>query len=162
MSGETKDINLKQLTNNETNENEVVAQNNLTSFQKSIIRLNAIASLSNISNAEKIPLAEEESRNGLKALNAEGGLQTMLAAQILSIHDLQQKAIALSKNSQHFQNIQYFTNAAIKLSNCFVNQTNLLARLQGNINQSVTVEKVDVRDGGQAMVGNVTYQSKDK
>lgn len=52
-------------------------------------------------------------------------------------------------------NLKYYTNTAIKLANTFSQQANLLHKLQGNSNQKMTVERVHVHDGGQAIVGNV-------
>ena len=50
---------------------------------------------------------------------------------------------------------QYFTNATVKLANCFVQQANMLAKLQGAGLQKIIVERVEVHQGGQAVVGNV-------
>lgn len=124
-----------------------------TSFQKNITKLNALASI--FKDSADIIVTERESRNGLKALNAEGGLQEMLAAQMLSIHQLQQQAISFANKSKHIENIRYYTNTAIKLANCFTQQANTLSRLQGHIGHKITVEHVDVHHGGQAIVGNV-------
>lgn len=50
---------------------------------------------------------------------------------------------------------KYYTNAAIKLANCFTQQANILAKLQGIGGQKIIVERVDVHQGGQAVVGNI-------
>ncbi|KTD31197.1 hypothetical protein Lmor_2804 [Legionella moravica] len=56
------------------------------------------------------------------------------------------------------------TNAIVKLANCFVQQTNILAKLQGVGGQKIIVERVDVHQGGQAIVGNIqgSMGGKDK
>jgi hypothetical protein len=46
-------------------------------------------------------------------------------------------------------------NTAIKLSNTFVQQAALLAKLQGGGAQKIVVERVDVHQGGQAIVGSI-------
>ena len=40
-------------------------------------------------------------------------------------------------------------------SNTFIQQANLLAKLQGGIGQKIIVERVDVSHGGQAVIGTV-------
>lgn len=124
-------------------------------FNKRTIRLNALASSMVKSDNFDVEQAEQESQEGLAALAAKGGLQEMLAAQMLSIHNLQQQAMTLAIRTTHLKNIQYFTNAAVKLANCFTQQANTLSRLQGHISHKITVEHVDVHHGGQAIVGNV-------
>ncbi len=91
----------------------------------------------------------------IDVINTKDGLQTMLSAQMLTIHQLQQKAMAYANGINNLEIEKYYTNAAIKLSHCFVQQANLLAKLQGYAGQKITVERVDVHHGGQAMVGNI-------
>jgi hypothetical protein len=92
---------------------------------------------------------------GIASLNTKDGLQTMLSAQMLTIHQLQQKAMAYVNGINNLEIEKYYTNVAIKLSHCFVQQANLLAKLQGHVSQKITVERVDVHQGGQAIVGNI-------
>lgn len=138
-----------------------LAASNKDLFIDRIVKLNALTSVfpKEITNTDK---ARDESENGLKALNAEGGLQGMLAAQILSIHQLQQVSISLASQAEGLNIKQYFTNAAIKLANAFVQQADLLNKLQGHREQKIIVEHVNVHSGGQAIVGNVAPGSKEK
>ncbi|MFT4059860.1 MAG: hypothetical protein QM652_09955 [Legionella sp.] len=108
--------------------------------------------------------ATQISENSLVALDAKNSLQSMLAAQILSIHKLQQKSMAYAHAADDFELKKYFTNSAIKLANCFVQQANTLAKLQGVGSLKIIVERVDVHPGGQAIVGNVqnSMGAKDK
>lgn len=99
--------------------------------------------------------AWEKTREGMEALNVNNGLQSMLAAQMLSIHHLQQKSMIYANAAEGIKLQQYYTNTAIKLSNCFVQQANALAKLQGLGGQKIIVERVDVHQGGQAIVGNI-------
>ena len=92
---------------------------------------------------------------GLAALGAENGLQQMLAAQMLSIHQFQQMAICMASNEKYNESKKYYTNTAIKLSNAFVQQANLLAKLQGDAGQKFIVERVEISNGGQAVIGTV-------
>ncbi len=126
-------------------------------FQKTIVQLNALTSILHDNSEEG--MMEEASQDGLNALNAEGGLQEMLAAQMLSIHQLQQQTVILANRARQLENIRYFTNTAIKLANCFTQQASTLNRLQGNFSQKITVEHVEVHDGGQAIVGSVNARA---
>jgi hypothetical protein len=91
----------------------------------------------------------------MKALKAQGGIQEMLVAQMTSIHLLQQTTIALANTAGFTDSKQYYTNSAIKLSNCFTQQAALLAKLQGIGGQKIVVEHVEVHHGGQAVVGTI-------
>ena len=79
----------------------------------------------------------------------------MLEAQMLSIHQLQQQSMVFVNGIDSMTSKQYHTNTAIKLSNCFVQQASLLAKLQGAVGQTMMVGRVDVHEGGQAVVGNI-------
>lgn len=100
-----------------------------------------------------------ESQNGLKALSTKEGLQDMLAAQMISIHRLQQFSIAFSNEAVSLDKKQYYVNTAIKLANTFVQQANLLSKLQGYGGQGIIVERVDVHNGGQAVVGTINSRN---
>ncbi|HHF7367430.1 TPA: hypothetical protein ACPSKY_002563 [Legionella bozemanae] len=124
-------------------------------FTRQLIKENVLAS-NNIRNKNfDMDNAEAMSIEGLSALGAIDGLQSMLAAQMLSIHQLQQKSMTFANAVDDIQLKQYYTNSAIKLSNCFVQQASLLAKLQGIAGQKIIVERVDVHQGGQAIVGNI-------
>lgn len=126
-----------------------------TKFSQHIIYENAIAT--NDIRKEKFDMnkAKEKSKDAMTALGIDGGLQSMLAAQMLSIHELQQRTMTYANGVDHLELKQYYTNAAIKLTNCFTQQANTLAKLQGVGGQKITVERVDVHQGGQAVVGNI-------
>lgn len=106
--------------------------------------------------------AKEMCNAGIASINTKEGLQTMLSAQMLTIHQLQQKAMAFANGIKNLEIEKYYTNTALKLANCFVQQANLLAKLQGLTGQKITVEHVDVHHGGQAIVGNIHKGGKDE
>jgi hypothetical protein len=133
-------------------------------FNRHIIQQNAKA-ISDISSHHfDINKATRTSQNALVALDAKDSLQSMLAAQILSIHELQQRSMVYAHAADDLELKKYFTNATIKLANCFVQQANMLAKLQGVGGQKIIVERVDVHHGGQAIVGNIqgSMGAKDK
>ena len=124
-------------------------------FTQNIIRDATLAS-NNYRN-EKFDLEKAKSTciEALAALGAQSGLESMLAAQMLAVHQLQQTSMAYASASDHMELKAYYTNTAIKLSNCFVQQANTLAKLRGIGGQKIIVERVDVHQGGQAVVGNI-------
>lgn len=124
-------------------------------FKNKIIRKSVIATNNIMSDSFNIDEANKESQEALIALNATTSLQSMLAAQMLSVHELQQRTIAFAHGSSEIDIKTYYTNSAIKLANCFVQQANLLAKLQGIAGQKIIIEHVDVHQGGQAIVGTI-------
>ena len=107
-----------------------------------------------------IEKAKKQSENDLIALQCDGGIQAMLAAQMLSIHKLQQTSLTLA-HGLSFEGVgKYYINTAIKLSNTFIQQANLLAKLQGGVGQKIIVERVDISHGGQAVIGNINSQDR--
>lgn len=139
---------------NATNKQDMESlKNEKRKFSKKISGLNAIA-CNNI-NQKNFNLinAINDSQSEIKALCLTDSLKEMLAAQLLSVHNLQQSSMAMANASDDLVQKQYFTNAAIKLSCCFAQQASLLAKLQGVGAQKIVVEHVEVH--GQAIVGNV-------
>ncbi|CZG11155.1 hypothetical protein SC738_01545 [Legionella pneumophila serogroup 1] len=124
-------------------------------FNKHIIHKNAIATNDIRSENFDLDKAKERSRETLTALNAQDGLQAMLVSQMISIHELQQTTMAFANGCSAFELKKYYTNSAIKLTNCFTQQASVLAKLQGVGGQKIIVERVDVHQGGQAIVGNI-------
>ncbi len=125
-------------------------------FTQRIVRDCVVACSLDISdrNAD-LDKAQSACEIGLTALGAKNGLQQMLAAQMLSIHQFQQMAMCMASNEKYSESKKYYTNTAIKLSNAFVQQANLLAKLQGDSGQKFIVERVEISNGGQAVIGTV-------
>jgi hypothetical protein len=131
------------------------ADENNNDFKRQLIHDNAMAN--SVYKDESFDLNKEiqSSQQAIDELNASSGLQSMLAAQMLSIHKLQQKTICYAQNIKDYRLEKFYVNAGIKLANCFVQQANLLAKLQGSGSQKITVERVEVHQGGKAIVGNI-------
>lgn len=141
----------------------LIANNDKESdFKNQLIHDNALAN--NTYTKENFDLDREKqaSKEAIAGLNASNGLQSMLAAQMLSIHKLQQKSLCYAQNVKDYKLEKYYVNSGVKLANCFVQQANLLAKLQGLGGQKITVERVEVHQGGQAIVGNIQGGSSNK
>ncbi len=124
-------------------------------FNRRVIHKNAIAANNIRSDSFDLDEAKEKSCDALTALNAQSSLQAMLVAEMLSIHELQQTTMAFAIGASDFELKKCYTNSAIKLANCFTQQAAVLAKLQGIGGQKIIVERVDVHQGGQAIVGNI-------
>ena len=124
-------------------------------FTNRITKLNAIAAHRLKKDDSNFDEIKQDCREGLNVLTTKEGLQEMLAAQLLSIHELQQISTAMANGLTHLEAKKYFTNISIKLANTFVQQANLMSKLQGNGGQKIIVEHVDIHQGGQAIVGNI-------
>lgn len=123
-------------------------------FKRELIDQSALSSNNIRAAGFNLENAKSKSANALLALDVHNGLQAMLTAQMLSIHELQQRTMTFANGVDNLELKKYYTNSGVKLANCFVQQANLLAKLQG-IGQKITIERVDVHNGGQAIVGNV-------
>jgi len=98
----------------------------------------------------------KESGDLFESLDANNdALQSMLAAQIISVHNLQQETYMLAKRHIKSPSFSYYINTVTKLSNVFIQQASTLQKLQGKNHQKVRVEHVNVHNGGQAIVGNI-------
>ncbi|HAT2138619.1 TPA: hypothetical protein I8027_001028 [Legionella pneumophila] len=128
---------------------------NESGFKRQLIHDNALANNSYTDESFDLDREKKSSKEAMTELNASNGLQSMLTAQMLSIHKMQQKSMCYAQNINNQRLEKYYVNSAIKLANCFVQQANLLAKLQGMGGQKIIVERVDVHEGGQAIVGNV-------
>lgn len=149
---EVKTMLEKQVRSQEQEVTLTLAKNNLL---EGTIRT-SVAACNNIYHKDfDLEKAKKQNENDLIALQCEGGLQAMLAAQMMAIHKLQQTSMALANGLSFGETSKYYTNTAIKLSNTFIQQASLLAKLQGGVGQKIIVERVDVSHGGQAIIGNV-------
>src|SRR3990167_9449454 len=144
----------KQLTDNKASLQQA-SEFSKKQFSDKIARYNAIACDNKSNGGFNVEQAFHESKNHLEALNVQGGIQEMLAAQMTSLHFLQQTSAAMANRVTEIKTKQFFTNSAIKLSNSFVQLANILTKLQGSIGQKIIVEHVEVHHGGQAVVGNI-------
>jgi len=85
-------------------------------------------------------------------------LESMLAIQMIGVHNLAMKYIGLATvKDQTPLGIDANVNRATKLLRAFTAQMEAINRYRGNSQQKMTVEHVHVHEGGQAIVGNVSH-----
>jgi hypothetical protein len=93
----------------------------------------------------------------LIAFQPEGAVQSMLATQMLGVHFTALKALRQANQAATPEIQDRCMNSAVKLLRLFAQQGEVLARLKGQISQQkIIVERVNIEDGGQAIVGAVT------
>lgn len=84
-------------------------------------------------------------------------VESMLAVQMAAIHDA---TMEMASRLKHVDNISQHDSAERtlnKLARTFAAQIEALKRYRSKGEQRVYVERVDVREGGQAIVGNVAH-----
>lgn len=83
-------------------------------------------------------------------------LEAMLAAQMISVHNMAMSIAARAMHKDQTVNgVNNNVERVTKLARTFTVQMEALARYRGKGQQKVTVEHVHVHQGGQAIVGNV-------
>jgi hypothetical protein len=83
--------------------------------------------------------------------------EAMLAAQMAAVHTAAMKQAALLATATELRQLDSFERALNKLARTFLSQLDALKRYRSSGAQKVTVQKVSVEQGGQAIVGNVTH-----
>ena len=109
-----------------------------------------------------IDTAELRVKNFMSSILTGNGLETMIATQMTAVHNLQLSAATYAKHYKSVELVKPYVNMVTKLSNTFIQQAQLLTKLQGKGQQKVTVEHVNVHEGGQAIVGNVDNHPGDE
>jgi hypothetical protein len=94
----------------------------------------------------------------LDQIKPEGALQSMLAVQMIGVHNTAIKFLMRATDeNQTFEGTDANVQRAVRLMPLFNHQLEALACLRGKTSQQkVTVKHVHVHEGGQAIVGNVT------
>lgn len=91
----------------------------------------------------------------IRDLEPKGEVEAALAAQMAAVHIASMAQISASMNAASFEFSQYAERAANRLMRTFASQMEALRKLRNGGEQKVTVEHVNVHEGGQAIVGAV-------
>lgn len=92
----------------------------------------------------------------LHAINPADELESMVGAQMISVHFAAMKMTARAlKPGQTMEGINNYINLSTKLTRTFLAQVECLDKRRGKGQQKMTVEHVHVGDGGQAVIGNI-------
>ena len=93
----------------------------------------------------------------VKGVEPKDQLEAMLAAQMVAVHNA---IMTFARRLNHVENIPQQDSAVCafnKLTRTFAVQLEALKRYRTGGEQRVTVERVTVNEGGQAIVGSVTH-----
>lgn len=98
----------------------------------------------------------------LREIGPKGGLENLLAGQMIGAHNLAMKNLAdASQPGQNLDQVTHKVNRATKLMHLFLEQMEALSRYRRNGEQKVTVKHVTVNEGGQAIVGAVLPRGRE-
>lgn len=93
----------------------------------------------------------------LNGIQPRDEIELMLSMQIISVHNVVMQSLGgcIMKN-QSIDSRERLVNQATKMLRTFTSQMQALKRYRTGGQQKVTVEHVNVNEGGQAIVGNVS------
>ncbi len=86
-------------------------------------------------------------------------VEAMLINQMASTHVALAWATQQMVDAQSLQRMEAFDRMATRLARTFTTQVEALKKYRAKAQQIVRVERVEVREGGQAIVGNVTHHA---
>lgn len=87
-------------------------------------------------------------------------VEALLATQMAATHTAMMRFSMLMANAQTTPQFEFLERAVNKLARTFTTQMEALRKHRNGGNQTVTVQHVNVSDGGQAVVGNVQAGGK--
>jgi hypothetical protein len=87
-------------------------------------------------------------------------IETMIASQMATIHNAMMKTVRTFNGVTTIEQQDSASNALNKLARTFAIQVDTLKRYRTSGEQRVVVQHVNVTDGGQAIVGNVTARGR--
>jgi hypothetical protein len=86
-------------------------------------------------------------------------VEAMLVCQMTATNVALSYALQQMVDAPHLPRIEAFDRIANKLARTFTIQVEALKKYRAKAQQIVRVERVDVREGGQAIIGDVTHQA---
>jgi hypothetical protein len=104
------------------------------------------------------PIKELAVNAALAAVNAiepKDEVEGMLAAQMAATHHLALDMMQRAGRADYLHKVGVYGNLGAKFLRAFTAQLDALQRYRGKGQQKIVVERVNVGDGGQAIVGNV-------
>jgi hypothetical protein len=97
----------------------------------------------------------------VKGIKPRDHIEAMLAAQMAAVHTAAMKFSRLLSDAEYIEHRDSAERTLNKLMRTFVTQIEALKRYQTGGEQTVTVQQVNVGEGGQAIVGNVTQGQRE-
>jgi hypothetical protein len=97
----------------------------------------------------------------VKGINPRDHIEAMVAAQMAATHAATMKSFRDLADAQDLQHRDAAERTVNKLMRTFATLVEALKRYRAGTEQTVTVQQVNVSEGGQAIVGNVTQGPRD-
>lgn len=113
----------------------------------------------NIPSEKNVGLLNEASEI-LTSIKPKDALEGLLAVQIIATHKAAMECFRQATVTNYPPNYQEKINLAVKLTRAFTTQMDALSKYRNKGKQKITVEHVEVKDGGQAIVGNVENRGR--
>src|SRR5262245_42968081 len=105
----------------------------------------------------------ERAIKALKETKPDGVVQGMLAVQMIGVHSAVVEFLSRASNSNQDSDVTDRNVArATRLMRLFNDQCDAMQKLKGHIQQKIVVERVEVHDGGKAIVGAITAGNAEK
>ncbi|MGI9508663.1 MAG: hypothetical protein ACR2QJ_04855 [Geminicoccaceae bacterium] len=122
----------------------------------------AIRQLMTLINATQVdhskPVDQDVVNAGLAAINGinpDDEIEAMLATQMVATNYAAMDLLRRSAQADYTQTLNVYGNLAVKFLRTFTAQLDALQRYRGKGQQKIVVERVNVGEGGQAIVGTV-------
>lgn len=122
---------------------------------KHVINRNVVADSIFADNKLDLKKKVQDTKQNIAALNPENNIELLLAAQMMAVHNYQQRLISHAINTDNVDASVKYGNLAAKLANVFIQQVNLMQKLKGTNQQKVVFEHVHIHNGAQAVVGAI-------
>ena len=97
----------------------------------------------------------------VKGIRPRDQIETMLAAQMAAVHVATMEISRSLAEAEYLDHRDSAERTFNKLTRTFVTQMEALKRYRTGGEQAVTVQHVNISEGGQAIVGNVTQGQRD-
>ena len=104
------------------------------------------------------PISEAALNGALATINGIGPadeVEAMIATQMVATNHVAMELMRRTRQSEMLNNIALHGNLAVKFLRTFTAQLEALQRYRGKGQQKIVVERVNVSEGGQAIVGTV-------
>ncbi|WP_137703079.1 hypothetical protein [Marimonas lutisalis] len=98
----------------------------------------------------------------VRDLEPRDAVERMLAVQMASTHVAMVRSARWLANAETIPQVQAHYTGSNKLARTYTSQVEALRKYRNGGNQTVTVQHVNVEDGGQAIVGNVHHGGRGK
>lgn len=124
--------------------------------------LGQVASVMDTLNGETLGSSEANDAAALmEGIAPKDAVEGMLAIQMITAHGAAMRCLRIaSQNGQNAYAIESNINLATKLMRTYTAQVEALNKYRSKGRQTMTVKHVQVHDGGQAIVGNVSRDER--